>query len=245
MLRAALAALLCAASGAALACNSETSDYPTSVTEADVIRAWYDGATDRYPHFVLGRLSEPSALVVEQGGDCLRLDLGPNYVFEDVAPRLVDLDLDGRPEVITVRSGLTLGAQIAVYRIGETLTLDAATPHIGQRNRWFAPVGAADLDGDGRVEIAFVDRPHLARTLRVWRYEDGALAEVAAVTGVTNHRIGEPFISGGLRECGAGPEIILASADWQRAVGVKLQGGSLTATDLGPWSGAERLLDCG
>jgi hypothetical protein len=45
----------------------------------------------------------------------------------------------------------------------------AATPHIGSANRWLAPIGAADLDGDGRVEIAYVDRPHLARTLRIWR----------------------------------------------------------------------------
>jgi hypothetical protein len=45
----------------------------------------------------------------------------------------------------------------------------ASTPWIGQRFRWLAPVAAADLDGDGAMELAYVDRPHLARTLRVWR----------------------------------------------------------------------------
>jgi len=59
-------------------------------------------------------------------------------------------------------------------------------------------VGAADLDGDGFVEVAFIDRPHLAKVLRVWRYVDGDFAEVAVMDGVTNHRIGEPDIAGGI-----------------------------------------------
>jgi hypothetical protein len=77
---------------------------------------------------------------------------------------------------------------------------------IGQRNRWLAPIGAADLDGDGRVEIAYVDRPHLARTLRVWRSRPGGtLTEIATATGLTNHRIGEAFITGGIRDARRGP----------------------------------------
>ena len=82
---------------------------------------------------------------------------------------------------------------------GGDLRLVAATPNIGQRNRWLAPVAAADLDGDGATEIAYVDRPHLARRLRIWRFEGGSLTEIAALPGLTNHRIGEAFITGGLR----------------------------------------------
>ena len=117
----------------------------------------------------------------------------------------------------------------------------AATPYIGQRFRWLAPVGIADLDGDGRVEVAYVDRPHLAKILRVWRWEGGALREVAAASGVTNHRIGEPTISGGIRDCGEGPEMIVASADWSRVMAVTLHGGALSARDLGPGGGAAGL----
>ena len=37
-----------------------------------------------------------------------------------------------------------------------------------------APLGAADLDGDGKIELAYIDRPHLAKILRIWRFDDGA-----------------------------------------------------------------------
>ncbi len=56
------------------------------------------------------------------------------------------------------------------------------------------------------------------------------LAETLRLPGLTNHRIGEAFISGGLRDCGAGAELVLASADWSRVMLV--QDGQ--ATDLGP-----------
>ena len=86
--------------------------------------------------------------------------------------------------------------------------------------------------------MAFVDRPHLAKTLRVWRYVDGDFAEVAALGGVTNHRIGEVDIAGGIRDCGNGPEMIVASANWARLIAVQLDG-DLIATDIGSHRGRD------
>ena len=48
-------------------------------------------------------------------------------------------------------------ARLAVWGAGGRL---AAIPFIGTRFRWLAPLGAADLDGDGRVEIAYAETPH-------------------------------------------------------------------------------------
>ena len=164
------------------------------------------------------------------------LRLPETRVFEDVAPRLFDVDGDDAPEVITVESDLQRGARLAIYHEGGLL---AATPFIGQRNRWLAPVGvgAADLDGDGKVELAYVDRPHLAKTLRIFRYVDGDLVHVADLPGVTNHRIGERDIAGGIRDCGQGPEMIVATADWTRLVAVTFDGNRLSARDIGPHDG--------
>lgn len=198
--------------------------------------AAYDGPTERYAHGVLGDAIEWGELRLGcASGRHLRLTLPTELVFEDVAPRLADLDGDGNREVIVVESHRDRGARLAIWGLdGDQPDRIAETPFIGTRFRWLAPVGAADLDSDGRIEIAYVDRPHLARVLRVWRYDGGRLVEVAIAGGVTNHRIGERDIAGGIRDCGSGPEMVLASADWQRLVTVRVRDGLLETQDAGP-----------
>lgn len=199
---------------------------------AEIAAARYAEPTDRYPHAVLGDPFEWGALVFEMAdGHEVVLRLPETRVFEDVAPRLHDLDGDGDAEAVVVESDRERGARLAVM---DETGLVAATPFVGQAFRWLAPAGAADLDGDGAVEIAFVDRPHLARILRVWRFADGTLTEVAALEGHTNHAIGEPDIAGGIRDCGEGPEIITATPDWTRLQATRLANGLLVTYDLGP-----------
>jgi len=204
-----------------------------------IAAAEYADPTTRYAHGVLGDAVEWGTLQLTlSDGRGLRVVLPETLVFEDTAPRLADLDGDAAPEVIVVESSLSQGARLAVYdRSGRI----AATPFIGQSHRWLAPVGAADLDGDGNVEIAYIDRPHLAKTLRIWRYRNGNLTEVARQTGLSNHQIGWDHIPGGVRKCGPAPELITASGDWSRTVASTLQGGRITTRDIGPFTGPDSL----
>lgn len=251
-----LAALLfwIAQGQAAVACGAlpATSDdvLDGSFVVGGGLQAYYAQPTTRYAHGVLGDTVEAGELVVVGNslsaapcGD--RIVLPQDRVFEDVAPRLVDLDGDDYPEIIVVESQRAKGAQLAIYGYQQgsygTLVKRAATPHIGTANRWLAPVGAADLDGDGFVEVAYVDRPHLAKTLRVWRFRDNRLEEVASLSGLTNHRIGERDIGGGLRNCGQGPEMVTASANWRDVMITRLKDGVLTTEVLGPHSGRASL----
>lgn len=211
---------------------------------APLVAAWLEAPTDIYGHRVLGDIPEAFVLAARGAdGAEYRFDLrdapGPPAVFEDVAPRVVDADGDGVPDIVVVEADLAAGAQLAVYglRRGQ-LAKVAATPHIGTRHRWLAPVAVADLDGDGVIEIAYVETPHLGKRLRVWTWAAGGLTELASLGGVTNHRIGEPFISGGLRDCRRGPEMVLATADWRGLVAVRLEGGALVADRIGPLDGA-------
>ncbi|WP_246107324.1 FG-GAP repeat domain-containing protein [Puniceibacterium confluentis] len=200
---------------------------------AEIVAARYLAPTERYDHGVLGDAVEWGGLELSlDDGRVLRAILPETLVFEDIAPRLADVDGDGAPEVLVVETSLTQGARLAVW--GEQGRI-AATPHIGQRNRWLAPLGAADLDGDGRIEIAYIDRPHLARTLRLWRLEQGALSPVAELGGLTNHRIGWDYILGGIRGCGGSAEIIAANADWTAVMAVRFSDGRLEARRLGPY----------
>lgn len=205
----------------------------TGPAAAEVRSARFTEPTTRYAHAVLGDAVEWGALELQTGSATITLRLPETRVFEDLAPRLADVDDDGDREVIVVESDLARGARLAIYDASGLL---AATPFIGTPNRWLAPVGAADLDGDGRIEIAYVDRPHLAKSLRLWRLDAGQLVELASLDGVTNYQIGWDVIAGGLRDCGGGPEIVLASGDWTRRVAVRFDGTRLTARDLGPLS---------
>lgn len=196
-----------------------------------ILSAAYEGPTTRYAHDVLGDPIEHSDLLLElSDGTSRRFVLPDRLVFEDTEPRIVDLDFDGDQEVIVVESSQTQGARLAVYGLEGRITM---TPFIGTRFRWLAPVGAADLDGDGQMEIAYIDRPHLAKTLRLWRYTDQKLTHVADLAGLTNHRIGERDIAGGTRICAAAPQMILATADWSQLVAVSFQGGQFKINDLG------------
>lgn len=196
-----------------------------------IVAADYAAPTDRYAHGVLGDAIEWGALVVTlTGGDRATFTLPQDHVFEDVAPRLVDVDGDGRAEVLVVEADVTAGAALAIYGNAGKI---AQTPHIGTRNRWLAPLGGADLDGDGVIELAYIDRPHLAKTLRIWRFENGTLAEAARLPGLTNHRIGETDIAGGIRDCGSGPEMVLATGDWSALVAVRWDGRNFERRVLG------------
>jgi hypothetical protein len=245
-----LICLWLAGAEAALACRDPSASWRGEVPDtgslwpladgSDTIKVSYADLSARYGHGVLGDALEPTTLLATSNTNSpscgSRIKLDTQHVFEDTAPRLVDLTGDGLPEIITVRSHAAKGAQLAIYALDaeyHQLSLLVTTPYIGTRYRWLAPLGAADLDGDGRMEIAYVDRPHLAKTLRIWRFNKGDLREVGFFPGVTNHRIGEEDIAGGIRTCGGVPEMILADAAWQSLLALRFDGKDITLRQIG------------
>lgn len=206
-----------------------------------IMAAEYAAPTTRYPHGALGDPVEHGQMRVRlSDGRVLAATLPDDLVFEDTAPRLSDLDGDGFAEIIVVESHLRRGARLAVWRLhAGGLTRAAATPFVGRRFRWLAPVGAADLDADGRIEIAYVETPHLGRVLKVLRWQDGQLVPVAELAGVTNHRFGQPGIEGRIARCSGQPTILLADAEWRRVVGARLRDDRLHVSDLGVYRGPQ------
>jgi len=195
------------------------------------------GQTDRYAHDVLGGIPRWSVLEVAADfcdgcPDAGRATLPASLVFEDVAPRLWNVTGDARPEIVTVESHIRHGSRLVVWSLptagdpgkGSPERI-AATRFIGAPNRWLAPAAAADFDGDGRIEIAYVDRPHLMQELVFVRRVGGRLIEVVRVPGLTNHRIGDTTITATLRDCGGVTEVILPDAGWTGLRAVRLVGG--------------------
>ncbi len=167
-------------------------DGEVTLGQADIARAWLTDPTDRYRHGILGDAIEAGGLALERrDGRIARYKLDAGSVFEDRRVRLIDLDDDGRDEAIVVQSYLDAGAALAIFGLGaEQVEFLSEVPAIGRANRWLNPVGAADFDGDGRTEVAFVETPHIGGTLRLYEFRDRKLHEDHAARGFSNHAIG-------------------------------------------------------
>lgn len=184
--------------------NSYVPIIHSEVTKSDgngIVKAMLSCATERYAHGVLGDAIEAGCLVVEDDeGSVFKLELPESQVFEDLIPRIADVNADGQNDVVVVRSEQGLGAALAVYNLQlnnstKQLKLLVDTPSIGTGNRWLAPVGIADFTGDGTVDIAYIQTPHIGGILRVWSFVEGDFIEIAQSRGFSNHRIGDTRVS--------------------------------------------------
>jgi hypothetical protein len=137
----------------------------------NIAAVWLGGPTSRYAHGVLGDRIEASRLVVQTDtGVTLALELPPSRVFEDLQPRLADLNNDGVVSILLVETDTKRGASLAVYAVeNERIVRRSMTPFLGLPHRWLNPLGVGDFDGDGRTDIALVATPHIGGRLRLYR----------------------------------------------------------------------------
>lgn len=154
--------------------------------------AWLARPTERYRHGVFGSTAEAGALfAVDAVGTLHMLELEAAAVFEDREARILDVDGDRRDEIVVVKAYADRGAALAVYRLErDGLVLAGETPPIGRPQRWLNPIGVADLDGDGKPEIAVVETPHIGGIVVIYRYERGHFRELARRPGYSNHAMG-------------------------------------------------------
>jgi hypothetical protein len=153
--------------------------------------AWYGTPTDRYGHAILGDGIEGGSLHLKVGGNDYTVTLPHAQVFEDRTPRIVDLNGDGQPEIVTIRAFLSAGASVAVFGLqGDQLVELASSRHIGRTNRWLNIAGIADYLGTGQKQIAFVETPHIGGTLQIARWQGNKLELAHALRGFSNHKIG-------------------------------------------------------
>ena len=61
----------------------------------------------------------------------------------------------------------------------------------------------------------------------MWSFDGSSLIEIARASGLTNHRIGDEVITGGVRTCGGQDQMVVLSGDWKRIFVARFKGGEL------------------
>ncbi len=163
-----------------------------SVNADGTVYANYADPTNEYQHNILGDDIEAKTLVVFVDGEIYSHTLQDNFVFEDIRPRLFDVDNDGKIEFITILTHVELGAGIGVFKLQDgLLSLYAMVDHIGQSNKWLNIVSIENLDDDAAIEIAWIQTPHIGGTLFTAEIASGMIEPTDGIFGFSNHRIGD------------------------------------------------------
>lgn len=228
--------------GLPLACATGAQRLPdTEVTRVGEFTAYLIDPTTRYDHGVLGDAIEAGGFVVERNGRRLTYRLPKDAVFEDRRVRLADLDGDGVPEAILVKSYVRRGAAIAVFTLRNGIEPLAESPAIGNGHRWLNLVGVGNFTGTGEMTIAAVLTPHLDGSMRLYRLESGSLVEIARIDGFTNHILGSRNLDlARLHDVDRDgtPDVVLPSLDRRELAAVSFRGGKAVqirrASSVGP-----------
>ena len=119
--------------------NLRTARCPTATSPPaarDIARAWLAEPTTRYDHGILGDKIEAGALVIEsRDGKRQTVRLKDDAVFEDLEPRLADLDGDGHDEIVVVKSYLKRGSSLAVIGRAQRQIRDRRRDAAARRRR--------------------------------------------------------------------------------------------------------------
>lgn len=163
-----------------------------SISSDSSTYAQYSMPTEKYGHAVLGDAIEAEQLVVYANNQFYEFTLSNQYVFEDIRPRLVDVDGDDQVELICIRTNVNAGAGIIIYKLENDAIIEyAVLADIGSPNKWLNIAAIDDLDDDGVMEIVWVQTPHIGGILKVAKIREGALQVFSEQSQFSNHAIGQ------------------------------------------------------
>lgn len=166
--------------------------FVATAATGDIRKAWYAQPTQRYAHGALGDTVEGGSLVVVTAdGSRSEFVLPETQVFEDITPRIADLDGDGTNEVVAIRSSQTGGSAVAIYGLEDgELVEHGWSSENGRPNRWLN-VAAIIPGAHGVMTVYAVRTPHIGGRLLSLNYGNGRIVERNDIaTDLSNHVFG-------------------------------------------------------
>ena len=150
------------------------------------------GATDRYPHGVVGDRIEASGFALLDStfdeSSMVTAHVESDSVIEGISPIWADIDGDGDREIIVTVSNDQVGAGIVAY--DESGEVVARGPIIGSGGRWRHQIAVAPFGPNGEIEIVDVLTPHIGGIVEFFQLQGDELVLNASLPGYTSHRIG-------------------------------------------------------
>ncbi len=160
------------------------------LTDGDGRLLLLGGATDRYPHGVLGDSLEGSRVAMYDPAaepSVSGFVIAEPEVVEGIAPIWADLDGEEGLEIVLTLSDDGDGARIAAF---DPSGAEVATgPPIGSGQRWRHQIAVAPFGPGGETELAAVRTPHIGGVVEFYRRDGAELVIVATVPGFASHGI--------------------------------------------------------
>jgi hypothetical protein len=199
------------------------------------------GASDRYPHGVLGDPIEAttiSLIDLDQGTVKQIVEIAEGEVIEGTSPIWADLDGDGAREVIVTVSTPSDGARIVAF--DEAGAVVAESDPIGRGGRWRHQIAVAPLGPEGELELVDVLTPHIGGVVEFFRISGDRLEIVASLGGFTSHFIRSRNLSLAVVADADGdgsPEVVLAAQDRRSLAGIVHTGAGARVAWTAPLDG--------
>lgn len=180
--------------------------------------------TDRYPHGIAGDPIEAAAvdLIDMVTLDVVSIVVPDGRVVEGISGMWVDLDDDGRQEVVLTLSDAEGGARLAVLSAEGKFVADSGP--IGLGNRWRHQIAVAPFGPNGETELADVRTPHIGGTVEFFAWSDEQLQRTASLEGYSSHTIGSRNLDQTLAADADGdgrPEVVVPHRSMASLAGVQ------------------------